>query len=178
MNDSELEKIIKRVLKIYYNFSIDESDKAFMIIKSIIQDLEKVLKTPLKLTSLHFDENSNIFELYFRYPAPLISISALFDYESEILAKIHKKIPRLKDNSMISDSWGTGFGLSLRHGKEKTVYLSIISKTNPITIDDLLQLMSIMEHYENLEKVKNTPPHDPNIFSIKNTKNQIIDFQI
>jgi hypothetical protein len=132
----------------YFSFSASDAENAIMLMQPVVQSLEKRLNIPLKLVSVNFDKAANSYEIYFRYQAPLISVSAMLDHESEILAKIHEIIPQLRDVAIINDSWTTGFGFSLRNGMEELVYLTINSKENPISIAELVKLKSVFQKFQ------------------------------
>lgn len=117
-----------------------------MKIQPVVESLERRLETKLKLVSVNYNQASGSYEMYFRYTTPLISIDGLDDHESEILGKIHQQIPQLRDVTMIHDSWTTGFALTL-HGLEETVYLTINSKENPISIDELVKFKTVLEEF-------------------------------
>ena len=145
---SETYRHMKHALVSFFNFSTNEAEKAITMIEPVVQSLEKRLGIPLKLASVNYEKSTKIYEIYFRYQAPLISVSSILDNESEILSKVRKLIPQLRDVTMINDSWSTGFGFSLRNGTEEIVYLTINSKENPISVAELVKLKSVFEEYK------------------------------
>lgn len=131
-------KILNSALHSFFNLSTTEAEKAISMLQPVIQHLEQRLGTQLKLRNVIQDKASRNFELYLAYQSPLISVAKLLEHEHDIVKEISRAISALRDIKEIRDSWTSGFGISVARPGSITIYLTINSHENPMSIEDLI----------------------------------------